>query len=253
MNGLIQRGRAWTPIVKAAALVILPIPLLFASLGALIAGDLTRLALTGGALASLWGAAVLVGRALAAEAGYFLGERPDPPSVPLKLLSAVLTALGVSLAAIASGHTPAAVLVFSGIAAGGHVAFYGLDLRRPRITVAAVEGIDGAAVTLQLKHAYGRLNGIEAATRAIPVAEFRERLARITGIGRSILGEIERDPAEAMRARRFLSLYLDSAERVTVEYARTHRGLRSQPLEHRFRQLLTEMESTFETQHRKLL
>ena len=87
----------------------------------------------------------------------------------------------------------------------------------------------------------------------IPVAEFRERLARITAIGRSILGEIESDPAEAARARRFLNLYLDSAERVTTEYARTHRGLRTQPLEQRFRDLLTDMENTFETQHRKLL
>jgi hypothetical protein len=126
------------------------------------------------------------------------------------------------------------------MAAGGHVAFYGLDLRRPRITVAAMDGIDRAAVTLQLKQAYGRLRGIEAAARVIPVAEFRERLARITGIGRSILGEIERDPADAGRARRFLSLYLDSAERVTMEYARTHRGLRAQPLEERFRHLLTD-------------
>jgi 5-bromo-4-chloroindolyl phosphate hydrolysis protein len=253
MDSLIRRGRAWAPTVKAAALVMLPIPLLFASLGALIAGDLTRLALTSGALASLWGAAMLAGRGLAAEARYFLGERADPPAAPLKLLSAGLTAAGAALTAVAGGHTPAGALVFAGIAAGGHVAFYGLDVRRPRITVAAVDGIDRAAVTLQLKQAYGRLRGIETAAGVIPVAEFRERLARITAIGRSILGEIERDPAEAGRARRFLNLYLDSAERVTVEYARTHRGLRAQPLEQRFRDLLTDMESTFETQHRKLL
>jgi 5-bromo-4-chloroindolyl phosphate hydrolysis protein len=119
--------------------------------------------------------------------------------------------------------------------------------------VAAAQGIDRGAVTRQLEQAYGRLRGIEAAAREIAVPEFGERLSRITRIGRSILDEIERDPRDAARARRFLNLYLDSAERVTLEYARTHRQIRSRPLERNFRQLLVDMESTFTEQHRKLL
>jgi hypothetical protein len=140
-----------------------------------------------------------------------------------------------------------------GLAAAGHLAFYGLDVRSPRLNVAVVEGVDRAAVILQLKQAYGRLRGIEAAAGSIHVPEFRDRLSRITGIGRTILGEIEHSPSEAARARRFLNLYLDEAERVTVEYARTHRGLRAQPLEQNFRQLLGDMEATFTEQHRKLV
>jgi hypothetical protein len=101
--------------------------------------------------------------------------------------------------------------------------------------VAVVAGVDRDAVTAQLKQAYGRLRGIEAAARAIAVPEFGDRLERIIDIGRDILGEIERDPREATRARRFLNLYLDSAEKVTMEYARTHRHLRSRPLEQNFR------------------
>jgi len=108
-------------------------------------------------------------------------------------------------------------------------------------------------VMAQLKQAYGRLQGIEAAARAIAVSEFVERLRRITGIGKEILAEIERDPRDASRARRFLNLYLDSAERVTGEYARTHRQVRNRPLENNFRQLLIDMEQTFQAQHRKLL
>ena len=50
-----------------------------------------------------------------------------------------------------------------------------------------------------------------------------------------------------------MNIYLDSAERVTTEYARTHRQLRSQPLEQNFRQLLVDMESTFDQQRVKLL
>jgi hypothetical protein len=253
MNGLIRWGLTWASAGKAAALFLLPVPLLFAVLASLIAGDLTRLALSGGALVCFWGAGVLAFRALVAEARYFLGEQPDPPALPLKLLSATVTALGAALAGLAGGHAAASALVFAALGGLGHVAFYGRDLKPPRIQVADVDGVDCAAVTLQLKQAYGRLRGIEAAAQAIAVSEFRDRLRRITGIGRSILGEIESDPSAAARARRFLNLYLDSAERVTVEYARTHALVRNRPLEQNFRQLLVDMEGTFAEQHRKLV
>ncbi len=250
---VITRARAWAPAVKAAALFLLPIPLCLALLVALIRGDLSRLALVGGALACIWGAGVLVAAALGAEARYFLGDRSDPPAIPLKMLSAALTALGVGLAALAGGHAVSGALVFAALGGLGHAAFYGRDLRPPRIQVAAVAGIDVEAVTRQLKQAYGRLRGIDAAAHAIPIPEFRARLARITGIGRSILGTIERDPADAARARRFLHLYLDSAERVTMDYARTQTHLRHQPLDQNFRKLLVEMERTFAEQQRALV
>jgi 5-bromo-4-chloroindolyl phosphate hydrolysis protein len=247
------RARAWAPAVKTAALFLLPFPLGFAAIAALISGDLNRLALVGGALSSIWTAGLLAFQALAAEARYYLGERPDPPAMPLKLLSAVFTALGVALAALAGGHALGGALVFAGLAALGHAAFYGRDLRPPRIQVAMVDGVDVAAVTGQLKQAYGRLRGIDAAAHAIALPEFRERLARITATGRAILGAIERDPADAARARRFLHLYLDSAERVTADYARTHREARHQPLDQNFRQLLIGMERTFVEQQRALV
>jgi 5-bromo-4-chloroindolyl phosphate hydrolysis protein len=246
-------ARAWAPAGKAAALFLLPIPLVIAVVGALIQGDLDRLALSGGALTCLWGAGALALRALTGEARYLLGERPDPPAIPLKLLSAVLTALGAASAAIAGGHAGGAPLVFAALAALGHVAFFGRDLRAPHIQVATVAGVDIPAVTLQLKQAYGRLRGIDAAAHTIAAPEYRERLARITGIGRSILGTIERDPTDAARARRFLNLYLDSAERVTMEYARTTAHTRRQELDQNFGRLLVEMERTFAEQQRALV
>ena len=249
----LSRARAWAPAVKTAALFLLPFPLGFAVIAALITGDVTRLMLAGGALSSLWTAGAFAFRALAAEARYLLGERPDPPVVPLKLLSAVLTAVGVALAGLAGGHAVGGALVFAVLGALGHVAFYGRDLRPPRIQVAMVDGVDVAAVTGQLKQAYGRLRGIDAAAHTIALPEFRERLARITTTGRSILGTIERDPADAARARRFLHLYLDSAERVTADYARTHREAQHQGLDQNFRQLLIEMERTFAEQQRALV
>ncbi len=253
MNDLLRKGRAWAPVLKAAALFVLPMPLTIAVLLALISGDMTQLLTTSGALTSLWSAGMLSWRALVAEARYFLGERTDPPRLPLKMISAALTALGAGLTATAGGHGLASAAVFAALAGIGYVCFYGRDLRPHRVEVANIAGIDSAAVTAALKQAYGRLRGIETAARDIAVPEFGERLTRIIDIGRGILQEIERDPRDASRARKFLNIYLDSAERVTTEYARTHRQLRSRPLEQNFRQLLVDMESTFDQQRTKLI
>jgi 5-bromo-4-chloroindolyl phosphate hydrolysis protein len=253
MDDLLRQGRAWVPVLKATALFVLPLPLLPALVVALFGGDVGRIAAIGGALAAFATAGILTWRGLVAQARFFLGQRLDPPALPLKLTSAVLTALGTGLAAAAGAHSPAAIAIFAGLAAAGYVCFYGRDPKRRRFAITTVAGVDGDAVTAQLKQAYGRLQGIEAAARAIAVPEFVERLGRIIDIGKRILAEIERDPRDAARARRFLNLYLDSAERVTVEYARTHRQIRNRPLEQNFRQLLVDMERTFEAQHRKLL
>jgi len=248
----IRRLRAWAPAGKAAALFLLPAPLLVALVANLVGGSAVRAAFTATALASIWSAGVLVTRALAGEARYLLGERLDPPAAPWKLLSAALTALGVSLAALAAGHAWSMTAVFAALAVLGHLAFYGRDLRPPTVRVAEVEGVDRAAVTLQLKQAHARLRGIVVAAALNPVLEFREQLTRIADLGHGILEEVERDPAKAARARRFLGVYLDGAERVAAEYARTHNRPVDQPLEQNFRRLLTDMETTFAEQRRRL-
>jgi len=248
-----RQGRAWLPVAKVAALFFLSGALFLAAVIDLIGGDLDRLTRTGGGLLCIWSAGALMWRALVAEAHYYLGRRPDPPAFPLKAASLVLTALGTGLAAIAGGQHLAVAIVFAVLAAIGHAAFYGRDLKPRGVNVVRVDGVDIDAVTAQLKQAYGRLRGIDAAARNIAVAEFGERLMRITDIGRDILAQIERDPRDASRARRFLNLYLDSAENVTTQYAQTHRQLRSRPLEQNFRQLLVDMEQTFSDQRKKLL
>jgi len=253
MNDLLRKGRAWVPVLKAGVLFVLTGPLVFAVILALGSGDGMQLATTGGALACLWSAGMLSWRALVAEARYFLGERADPPKLPLKGFGTILTAAGAGLTAMAGGHTLVSAAVFGLLSGLGYVLFFGKDLRPRRVEVANVEGVDSAAVATALKQAYGRLQGIASAARDIAVPEFGQRLSRIVDIGRNILQEIERDPRDASRARRFLNIYLDSAERVTTEYARTHRQMRNLPLEDNFRQLLVDMENTFEQQRQKLI
>lgn len=252
LSGTLRRGRAWAPVTKAAALFVLPAPLAVAALAALIQGDLGQFGLAGGALASLWSGGALAWRGAVAEARYLLGEQPALPRVPFKLLSAATTAGGATLAAFAGEHTVAAALVFGGLGAAGHFAFFGRDLRAPRIRLTTVDGVNARALGRQLEQAHARLRRIESAAHSLASTEFRERLAGVVRTGQDVLGRIEQDPRDALRARRFLNLYLESAEGIVLEYARTS-GARGEPrVDDGFRRLLGEMERTFTEQHRRL-
>jgi 5-bromo-4-chloroindolyl phosphate hydrolysis protein len=252
-NTLLARLRARLTVATSAALFLLPLPLLIVIAGALIADNVERLALAAGALACFWTAGVLTWRGLAGEMRYVLGEQIDLDRIPRKFLGALLTAGGAGVAALTAGHSAVGAAAFAALGGAGHLCFYGLDMRVRRVTVAPVDGLDIVSIADQLEQAHLRLRRIDAAANAIAVLEFRSRLARITAAGREILAEIARDPRKATRSRRFLSLFLDSTERVTTEYARTHTGIRSRPLEENFRKLLFEMEHTFSEQQRKLL
>jgi 5-bromo-4-chloroindolyl phosphate hydrolysis protein len=245
--------RAWARVAKSAALFVLSFPLVFATLAATIAADAGRLAVTTGALACFWLAGALAWAALSAEARYLVGTRLELPAIPLKLLSAVLTAGGAALAATAGGQTPVGASVLAAVAFAGHICFYGRDLRPRRIEIAPADGVDVTTLRRQIEEGYGRLRRIEATARTLALPELGQRLDRITAIGRGILREVERHPRDATRVRRFLNLYLDDAEKVTAEYARTHRRVPGAALEQTFRQLLIDMETTFAEQHRKLL
>ena len=249
----LARFRARLRVATSTALFLLPLPLLIVIAGALIADDIERLTLAASALACFWMAGVLTWRGLASEMGYVLGDEIDLDRIPRKFLGTLLTAGGAALAALTANHSMVGAATFAALGGVGHLCFYGLDLRVRRVTVTPVDGLDVASIADQIEQAHRRLRGIDAAANAIAVPEFRSSLARITAAGRDILAEIARDPRKASRARRFLNLFLDSTERVTAEYARTHPGIRSRPLEENFRKLLLDMEDTFSQQQRRLL
>ena len=104
-----------------------------------------------------------------------------------------------------------------------------------------------------LRQAYARLDSIETARRAIASGEFKQRLGNIVSGAERIIKLVADDPRDLRRARKFLTVYLDGAQRVTEEYARTHANAGSPDLEHNFRTLLVDMENTCDEQYQKLL
>lgn len=150
----------------------------------------------------------------------------------------------------AAGHGIAGAAIFGLLATLGYFLLYDRERGQPvrRLPAGADE-----ETALLLGDAWRRLDGLEAASRQIASVEFRQRLGSIVASGERILKLITEDPRDLRRARKFLTVYLDGAHRITEEYARTHGSGAPAELEHNFRTLLVDMQNTCEEQYGKLL
>jgi hypothetical protein len=203
------------------------------------------------AIAALQVAARLIRRGREAERDY--AERAitkAPP--PFKLAGHVLVGLaGLALASL-SGNLP----LILGIAAGGLLGYastlaYGLDPKGDKgLDAALVEraGLRTEAVLEALEEARGKVRAIEAEARGLHSRELKERLARITQSANGVLRQIEQDPRDIRRARRFLVTYLDGTRDVVTGYRRQQQDLTDTPLAENFRHVLETVEKVFAEQ-----
>ncbi len=93
---------------------------------------------------------------------------------------------------------------------------------------------------------------IEQAGSRIQNHEFKSRIERICRVAGNILSEIEANPGDIRKARKFLNVYLDGAMQVTEGYAKTHSHIQSGQLTQNFRNVLETIEATFLEQQQKL-
>lgn len=237
----------------ALALLLLPLPLLLKAVTSLWGGDFALLLGSGGAYAAFVAAAMLMERGLDAERDQAERRFATGRPLPLKTLAAVLVGLATGLAAFAAaGHGPLIAACFGIAAAIGTLLYYGREPGRRTVGLAGGGEAD-AEVAAMLAEAYRRLDLIDAAGRDLASIEFKQRLGSIIESIERILKLIEESPRDIRRARKFLKVYLEGAQRITDQYARTHGQVQSAELEHNFRTLLVDMENTCNEQHQKLL
>jgi len=239
--------------LRGALLYLLPLPLPLAGVAALAGGDFGAAVASFGAFAALFGAAVLNRRGLREQLLAPERRYSEPPPQLHGYLAVALLAAGTAVAAAgAVGHGLLVSVAFATLAAAGfHLAY---PLPSPHRLLRRPEGVPAAArVRTALQRAEGRVLAIELAAEGIGNAELEARLRRIASLGRGILALIAERPTELARARKFLNVYLEGAERVASRYVRTHRLSRSGVLESSFRNVLAEIEAVFERQRKQLL
>jgi 5-bromo-4-chloroindolyl phosphate hydrolysis protein len=222
---------------------------------ALIRGSFKDSLALAAAIALLWLGGELIARGSRDEFesdGRQLGRSPTPRKL-YGALAAGVAAFAVSAGAADDGIGMA--LLFAAFAAGGCVLAYGLDPRADRASLEAAAkraGVNSREVIAALEEAQRKVQGIEEAARELHSRELKSRLDRICRQAYTILGQLEQDPKNLSRARRFLVTYLDGTRDVVTQYAAQQRDLADTPLAENFRRVLTTVEQVFAEQEEVL-
>lgn len=248
------RGRRAAKVSIAARLMFMaPLPLLFAGLGEVMAGDALGMLIELGSFAVLMLAAWLLNEGLKAEAAYNDRKIARAPGVPRKALAAALTGLGVFTASwLAGGAGLFGGLVFGGFAAVAHVFAFGLDPMRKK----GLEGqsaFDTERVAVAIEKAEALVGEITSAARRIGDRGIEARVEAMCASAREVFRAVEDDPRDLSRARKFLSVYLRGARDATVKFADHYSRSRDDEARSNYEALLGDLEGSFTQQREQLL
>jgi 5-bromo-4-chloroindolyl phosphate hydrolysis protein len=241
------------PLVRGLLLFLLPLPLLIALLAALATGQLGAVLANGAGFGLFMLGAALARSGFRVERAYQRRSLARAPRLPLKALGGLVVALAAGLTAFtAAGYGLLTSLAFGVATLIGYLMCYGLDPRRDKFDARQV-GVSADEVLAALEEGERAIEAIEKARARMRNQELRARLGRIAAQARKILAGIEEDPKDLRRARKFLVVYLEGAQRVSEGYARTHTKLESGELEDNFRRVLDSIEQVFAQQQARLL
>lgn len=243
---------------RGLLLYFLPIALVPATIIALAKGNLAAIVVNASAYASYLFAAWCLRKGLQAEARRTQRPTASPTKYPLKMLAAAVTALTTGMIAwLGASQSLSVAVAYAGGSFLGMILSYGLD---PKVAnkPQGAHGYSGEEISNALAESHAMIRRIELAGRRIRNHEFNSRIERICTIADNILAEIEDDPRDFRKARKFLNVYLDGAMQVTEGYAKTHSQIQPdqwQPnqLEQNFRNVLETIETSFLEQQQKLL
>lgn len=185
------------------------------------------------------------------NSGRALARNPTP----WKLLGALAAGAGAATASFGAGDALAMGVLYGVLVGGASVLTYGLDPKSDRAAIEAAAkraGIRSKEVLDALDEAHRKVRGIEDASQGLHSRELKARLDRICRQARTILGQLERDPGNLTRARRFLVTYLDGTRDVVAKYAAQQRDLADTALAENFRRVLTTVEQVFDEQEEVL-
>jgi len=243
---IVNKFQRYSP--RGLLLYFLPIALIPATIIALGKGNLLGIIVNASGFALYVFAAWCLRKGLQAESPI-----TRTPKLPLKMLAAIITALATGMIAwLGAQQTLPVALMFAGGAFLGMYLSYGFDLRQKK-KIADAQGYSGDEILRMLEESSLIIRSIEQANDKIRNTELNQRIENICAIADRILAEIESDPRDIRRARKFLNVYLDGAKQVTEGYARTHQQTQSGQLEQNFRNVLETIETVFQEQHQKLL
>jgi hypothetical protein len=248
-----RNGRARRVSLRARLMFLLPLPLLFAGLGAIGRGSAGETVGEIGGFAGLMLSAWLLNEGLRAEEAYAARTVAKPPAVPRKLFAAALTGASVAAAGLLGGsQEPAGAAVFGLVAAGAQILAFGLDPMR-RKGLVGVDEFSNERVARAIDQAETLVRETAEAAKRFGDRRLEGRVERICDQAREVFRTVEQDPRDLNRARTFLSVYLRGLRDATVKFAELWGRSRDAQARAQYEALLGDLETSFGTHRAALL
>lgn len=247
------RGRAAARVsVRARLMYLLPLPLLFAGLGAIRRGSAGEMLAELGGFLGLTCAAWLLNEGLRAEAAFEARAIARPPAIPRKLFAAVLTGASVFAVGLLSlGQGILGAAAFGLVAGAAQAAAFGLDPMRKK----GVEGDDFTTdrVARAIDQAEALVRDTIAAAARLGDRRLEGRVDRLADQAREVMRAIEADPRDLARSRSFIHVYLKGLRDATVKLADLEARRPDPQARAQYESLLTDLEQSFAAQRVGLL
>jgi hypothetical protein len=248
-----RSGRARKVSLRARLMFLLPLPLLFAGIGAISRGNAAEMLGELGGFVGLMLSAWLLNEGLRAEEAYEARTVARPPSVPRKLLAAVLTGASVAAAGmLGSGDAGAGAVVFGVVAAAAQLLAFGVDPMR-RKGLAGIDEFANERVARAIDRAEELVRETAEAAKRFGDRRLEGRVDRILDQARDVFRAVERDPRDLVRARTFLSVYLLGLRDATLKFADLWSRARDTEARAQYEALLGDLETSFGTHRTALL
>ncbi len=238
---------------SALLLYVLPLLAIPATIKALMHGNLLGIIVNAGGYTAYLLAAHLLKRGLQAERVYQDKRVARAPKWPLKTVASMIVAVTTfGMAWLGGGNTFLVSTAFGVGALLGMSLCYGLDPRAAK-SILGDHGYSIEEINHTIEQAENVIRSIEHANDKIRNLEFNNRIDQICATARQIVDDLEANPSAIRRARKFLLVYLDGADKVANGYANTHTQVEAQELEQNFRNVLDNLDEVFKEQRQRLL
>ncbi len=238
---------------RILGLYLAPSALVLAGLEAIISADLFQLLWSWGIYGVLMLAAWLTGQGMRAADAFDERIVAKPPAFPRKLVAAILTGGAVAgLCLIGAKVGIALSVIYGAVAAGAHVATFGIDPMRAKGGVGLADA--------ELDRVAAKLDQAEAVVaETVKVAEtlkdpsLAKRIDALAYAARDILREIQTDPCDLRRSRQFLSVHLVGLRDATIKFATARAKGGATSMRGEYEGLLVDLEASFANQRKALL
>lgn len=248
------RGRtAHQSDIRVKLLFLAPVPLLFAAIGELRAGDAFGMAAELTAFITLIFAAYLLRDGIKAQAAFEARAIARPPKIPRKLFAAELTGVGVMLASFFGWHLDLIPsFIFGIIASAAHIVSFGLDPMRKK-GMGGVNEFDAERVAKAVDKAEALLRETLTAAKRIGNRQLEGRVESLASAARDMFRAVEEDPRDLTSSRKFLSVYLRGARDATIKFADLYSKTRDADAQRDYEALLADLETSFANQRETML